>query len=143
MSQETSSPKHFFLLLLLLQCRALQFVRKHFSILNDISLWADNWRDSVNCNNLKVLSNYTDSHRHVKVSASLCGATPMMRQPPIIETRPPVRGTSCSAPQPPPHPPTPQRALCRCKGTRFGLGFVVFSKEALRAKGLCRNWTHN
>lgn len=33
-----------------------------------------------------MLSNYADSHRRTKVSASLCGATPLMRQPPIIET---------------------------------------------------------
>lgn len=71
---------------------ALQLVQKHSSILNDISLCADNWRDSVNCDKLKVLSNYTDSHGRVKVSASLCGATPLMRQPPIIETRHPPRG---------------------------------------------------
>lgn len=82
MSRGWFSPKHFFFL----QRPALQFVQKHFSILNDISLWADNWRDSVNCDKLKVLSNYADSHRRTKVSASLCGATPLMRQPPIIES---------------------------------------------------------
>lgn len=43
-------------------------------------------------------SNYTDSHRRIKVSASLCGATPLMRQPPIIETRHPPRGTSSGVP---------------------------------------------
>lgn len=81
-----SHPKHFFS-----RHGALQFVQKHFSILNDTSLWADNWRDSVNCDKLKVWSNYTDSHRRIKVSASLCGATPLMRQHPIIETRHPLR----------------------------------------------------
>lgn len=96
MSRGTSNPKHFFFFFL--RHSALQFVQKHFSILNDISLWADNWRDSVNCNKLKVLSNYTDSHRRIKVSASLCGATPLMRRPPIIETRHPPRGTSSGVP---------------------------------------------
>lgn len=43
---------------------------------------------------LKVRSNYTDSHRLAKVSAFLCGATPLMRQPPIIKGRPPQRGSS-------------------------------------------------
>lgn len=53
----------------------LPLVQKHFSILNDFSLWADNWRDSVNCGKLKVLSNYTDSHRRVKVSLPLWSDT--------------------------------------------------------------------
>lgn len=88
-----SHPKHFFF-----RHSALQFVQKHFSILNDTSLWADNWRDSVNCDKLKVWSNYTDSHRRIKVSASLCGATPLMRQCPIIETRHPLRGMSSVVP---------------------------------------------
>lgn len=79
-------------ILFLLWRSALQFVQKHVSILNDISLWADNWRDSVNCDKLKVLSNYTDSHRRVKVSASLWWATPTMKQPPIIESRLWTRG---------------------------------------------------
>lgn len=61
--------------LLLLWHGALQLVQKHVSILNDSSLWANNWRDSVNCSKLKVLSNYTDSHRRVKVSLPLWSNT--------------------------------------------------------------------
>lgn len=116
MSGGTSNPKHFF------SPGALQFVQKHFSTLNDISLWADNWRDSVNCDKLKVLSNYTDSHRRIKVSASLCGATPLMKQPPIIETRHPPRGTSSGVPRLPLMGPI----LCWCTGTCFyGVNFVM------------------
>lgn len=62
-----------------------------------------------------MLSNYTDSHRRIKVSASLCGATPLMRQPPIIETRHPPRGTSSGVPWLPLMGPI----LCWCTGTCF------------------------
>lgn len=81
-SPGTPSPKHFFLA----RCPP-SLSKSSSSILNDISLWADNWHDSVNCQKLKVRSNYMDSHRRRKVSGFLCGATPLMRQPPIIEHR--------------------------------------------------------
>lgn len=100
---------------------ALQFVRKHFSVLNDISLWADNWHDSVDCDKLKVLSNYADSHRHVKVSASLSGATPMMRQPPIIESKTPSEENRLRSS---PDSSWLVPSFCWRMGTCFDLGFV-------------------
>lgn len=123
MSFTVSKNDPFAATLVLLWQDVLPLVKKHFSILNDFSLWADNWRDSVNCGKLKVLSNYTDSHRRVKVSLPLWShADDEMAS--NYRNQTPNEGNKL--PGPPPHPRI-SLVFCGCRGTCFIIiGQLIF-----------------
>lgn len=81
---------------------------------NHFSLRADNWRDSVNCSKLKVLSNYPDSHRRVEVSLPLWSDTDD-EMASNYRNQTPNEGAGSRGPPAPPH----QSEVCGCRGTCF------------------------